>query len=144
MKEPGEQQPPSANLNTSLRLIKDVQNRFKNREKEEKEMEGVVQQEELVLSVGRPNPKLKEVFIRPNIQQKRMPGQLEAHVNGFRFTSIRGEKVDILYSNIRHGFLQSCDGEMIIIIHFHLNVCYVFTFFGYEIRVFFVVLVFIF
>ena len=115
---------PSANLNTALRLIKDVQNRFKNREKEEREMEGVVQQEELQVSVGRPNPKLKDVYIRPNLAQKRLPGTLEAHVNGFRFTSIRGDKIDILYSNIKHGFFQPCDGEMIILIHFHLKVLY--------------------
>jgi nucleosome binding factor SPN SPT16 subunit len=33
---------------------------------------------------------------------------------GFRFTSVRGDKVDILYNNIKHAFFQPCDGEMIM------------------------------
>ena len=42
---------------------------------------------------------------------------------GFRFTSVRGDKVDILYNNIKHSIFQPCDGEMIIVLHFHLKVC---------------------
>lgn len=41
---------------------------------------------------------------------------------GFRFTSVRGDKVDILYNNIKHALFQPCDGEMIILLHFHLKV----------------------
>lgn len=41
---------------------------------------------------------------------------------GFRFTSVRGDKVDILYNNIKHAFFQPCDGEMIILLHFHMKV----------------------
>ncbi|VDP86068.1 unnamed protein product [Schistosoma mattheei] len=48
-------------------------------------------------------------------------GTLEAHSNGFRFTSVRGDQVDILYNNIKHAFYQPCDGEMIILLHFHLK-----------------------
>ncbi|XP_016383683.1 FACT complex subunit SPT16 [Sinocyclocheilus rhinocerous] len=40
---------------------------------------------------------------------------------GFRFTSVRGDKVDILYNNIKHAIFQPCDGEMIIVLHFHLK-----------------------
>lgn len=43
-------------------------------------------------------------------------------LSGFRFTSVRGDKVDILYNNIKHAFFQPCDGEMIILLHFHLKV----------------------
>ena len=71
---------------------------------------------------GKGNPKLKDLYIRPNIVQKRLIGVLEAHTNGFRYTSIRGDKVDILYNNIKHAFYQPCDGEMIILLHFHLKV----------------------
>ena len=46
---------------------------------------------------------------------------MEAHDNGFRYTSIRGDKVDILYNNIKNAFFQPCDGEMIILLHFHLR-----------------------
>lgn len=43
---------------------------------------------------------------------------------GFRFTSVRGDKVDILYNNIKHAVFQPCDGEMIIVLHFHLKVAF--------------------
>ena len=38
-KEPGELYPPSSNLNTAFRLIKEVQKKYKTREMEEKEKE---------------------------------------------------------------------------------------------------------
>lgn len=120
-KEPGEISAPSSNLNTAFRLIKEVQKRFKTREAEEREKEDLVKQDTLVLSQNKGNPKLKDLYIRPNIVSKRMTGSLEAHVNGFRYTSVRGDKVDILYNNIKSAFFQPCDGEMIILLHFHLK-----------------------
>jgi nucleosome binding factor SPN SPT16 subunit len=121
VKEAGEISAPSSNLNTAFRLIKEVQKRFKTREAEEREKEDLVKQDTLVLSQNKGNPKLKDLFIRPNIVSKRMTGSLEAHVNGFRYTSVRGDKVDILYNNIKSAFFQPCDGEMIILLHFHLK-----------------------
>ncbi|GJQ84567.1 putative FACT complex subunit [Trypoxylus dichotomus] len=120
-KEPGEISPPSSNLNTAFRLIKEVQRKFKTREAEEREKEDLVKQDTLVLSQNKGNPKLKDLYIRPNIVTKRMTGSLEAHTNGFRYTSVRGDKVDILYNNIKNAFFQPCDGEMIILLHFHLK-----------------------
>ncbi|XP_076296462.1 FACT complex subunit spt16-like isoform X3 [Lasioglossum baleicum] len=120
-KEPGEISAPSSNLNTAFRLIKEVQKKFKNREAEEREKEDLVKQDTLILSQNKGNPKLKDLYIRPNIVSKRMTGGLEAHVNGFRYTSVRGDKVDILYNNIKNAFFQPCDGEMIILLHFHLK-----------------------
>ncbi|KFB51536.1 AGAP006817-PA-like protein [Anopheles sinensis] len=120
-KEPGEIAAPSSNLNTAFRLIKEVQKRFKTREAEEREKEDLVKQDTLVMSQNKGNPKLKDLYIRPNIVSKRMTGALEAHVNGFRYTSVRGDKVDILYNNIKSAFFQPCDGEMIILLHFHLK-----------------------
>lgn len=121
LKELGEISAPSANLNTAFRLIKEVQKKYKTREAEEKEKEGIVKQDTLVLSANKGNPKLKDLYIRPNIYSKRISGTLEAHSNGFRFTSVRGDKVDILYNNIKHAFFQPCDGEMIILLHFNLK-----------------------
>lgn len=120
-KEPGEISPPSSNLNTGFRLIKEVQKKFKTREAEEREKEDLVKQDTLVMSQSKGNPKLKDLYIRPNIVTKRMSGSLESHTNGFRFTSVRGDKVDILYNNIKNAFFQPCDGEMIILLHFHLK-----------------------
>ncbi|MPC29050.1 FACT complex subunit spt16 [Portunus trituberculatus] len=83
-KEPGELSAPSSNLNTAFRLIKEVQKKFKTREAEEKEKEDLVKQDTLVISNNKSNPKLKDLYIRPNIVQKRINGTLEAHTNGFR------------------------------------------------------------
>ncbi|KAG5846267.1 FACT complex subunit SPT16 [Anguilla anguilla] len=121
LKAAGDPSVPSTNLQNAFRIIKEVQKRYKTREAEEKEKEGIVKQDSLVINLNRSNPKLKDLFIRPNITQKRMQGSLEAHTNGFRFTSVRGDKVDILYNNIKHAVFQPCDGEMIIVLHFHLK-----------------------
>ncbi|EOA93216.1 FACT complex subunit SPT16, partial [Anas platyrhynchos] len=79
---PGEQTVPALNLQNAFRIIKEVQKRYKTREAEEKEKEGIVKQDSLVINLNRSNPKLKDLYIRPNIAQKRMQGSLEAHVNG--------------------------------------------------------------
>uniref|UniRef100_A0A8C5CJ31 FACT complex subunit n=1 Tax=Gadus morhua TaxID=8049 RepID=A0A8C5CJ31_GADMO len=121
LKAPGDPSVPSTNLQNAFRIIKEVQKRYKMREAEEKEKEGIVKQDILSVNLNRSNPKLKDLYIRPNIAQKRMQGSLEAHTNGFRFTSVRGDKVDILYNNIKHSIFQPCDGEMIIVLHFHLK-----------------------
>merc|ERR1719237_638620 len=121
VREPGELSTPSSNLNNSFRMIKDIQKLYKMREAEEKEKADLVQQDTLVVTQGKGYPKLKDLYIRPNIVQKRLSGTLEAHVNGFRYTSIRGDKVDIMYNNIKHALFQPCDGEMIILLHFHLK-----------------------
>ena len=98
-----------------------MQKAFKAKEAEEREKADLVKQDTLVTSQGKGHPKLKDLYIRPNITQKRLSGVLEAHTNGFRYTSIRGDKIDILYNNIKHAFFQPCDGEMIILLHFHLK-----------------------
>ncbi|CAB3408807.1 unnamed protein product [Caenorhabditis bovis] len=121
LREHGESNPPSSNLTTALRLIKEIQKRFKTEEAEEREKEGAVKQDKLILSQNKLNPKLKDLLIRPNIIQKRITGALEAHVNGFRYTSLRGDRIDVLYNNIKHAFFQPCDNEMIILLHFHLK-----------------------
>merc|ERR1712223_904735 len=121
VKEPGEISAPSSNLNTAFKLIKDIQKKYKTREAEEKEKADLVKQDRLIINQGKGNPKLKDLYVRPNLAQKRLSGVLEAHVNGFQYTSIRGDKIDILYNNIKHAFYQPCDGEMIILLHFHLK-----------------------
>jgi len=74
-KEPGEISAPSSNLNTAFRLIKEVQKKFKNREAEEREKEDLVKQDTLIVSNNKGNPKLKDLYIRPNIVSKRMTGE---------------------------------------------------------------------
>jgi len=84
VREPGEISAPSSNLQTAFRLIKDIQKKFRTREAEEKEKADLVQQDTLIINQGRGNPKLKDLYVRPNIVQKRLSGVLEAHTNGFR------------------------------------------------------------
>ena len=121
LKEQGEVNSPAQNLQDSFVTIKTVQKKFKTRIDEQKELEGVVKQDTLIISTNKVGPKLKDLFIRPNLYQKRISGSLESHVNGFRFTSIKNDKVDILYNNIKHAIYQPCDGEMIILLHFNLK-----------------------
>lgn len=121
IKEHGEASAPSNNLSTAFRLIKEMQKKFRTEEAEEREKEGAVKQDKLVVSASKINPKLKDLFVRPNIIAKRISGSLEAHTNGFRYTSLRGDKIDVLYNNIKHAFFQPCDNEMIILLHFHLK-----------------------
>ncbi|KAI6244064.1 FACT complex subunit [Aphelenchoides fujianensis] len=120
-KEPGEMNPPSLNLQTAYRLIKEMQKRYRTMEAELREKEGAVKQDKLIVNNGKGNPKLKEIYVRPNIITKRVSGWLEAHVNGFRYNTNRGDKIDVLYNNIKHAFFQPCDNEMIILLHFHLK-----------------------
>ncbi|KAI3413953.1 hypothetical protein GPALN_011424 [Globodera pallida] len=122
VREPGERETPSINLQTAARLIKEMQKRFRTQEAEEREKEGAVKQDKLIISTnGKGNPKLKDLAVRPNIIAKRISGSLEAHVNGFRYTSLRGDKIEVMYNNIKHAFFQPCDNEMIILLHFHLK-----------------------
>ena len=65
---------------------------------------------------------LDGLVIRPNLSGKKTVGALEIHQNGLRFTSSKGQKVDICFSNIRHCFFQACAAdELIVILHFHLK-----------------------
>lgn len=51
-----------------------------------------------------------------------MSGTLEAHTNGFRYSTMRQEeKVDVMYRNIKHAFFQPAEKEMITLVHFHLH-----------------------
>jgi nucleosome binding factor SPN SPT16 subunit len=66
---------------------------------------------------------LDNVFIRPAMEGKRVPGKVEIHQNGIRYQSPLSsqQRVDVLFSNIRHLFFQPCAHELIVIIHIHLK-----------------------
>lgn len=57
------------------------------------------------------------------MEGKRVPGKLEIHSNGIRYQSPLSttQRVDILFSNVRHLFFQPCQHELIVIIHIHLK-----------------------
>eukprot|EP00331_Platyophrya_macrostoma_P013437 CAMPEP_0176433956 /NCGR_PEP_ID=MMETSP0127-20121128/16370_1 /TAXON_ID=938130 /ORGANISM="Platyophrya macrostoma, Strain WH" /LENGTH=741 /DNA_ID=CAMNT_0017816561 /DNA_START=55 /DNA_END=2280 /DNA_ORIENTATION=- len=99
--------------------IKDLQKKVKQKELD-KVKEDLKEQEPLVLVKGK-RPILQDLKARPNLSGKKSQGNLEAHVNGFRFLTRKQEKLDITFNNIRHAFFQPCDNEMIILLHFNLH-----------------------
>ena len=100
--------------------IKDMTKAYKAKEQENKEKEDIIEQEKIIIKKEK-RIYLPEIYIKPPISSKKTLGTLEAHVNGFRFISGKGEKVDIIYSNVKHAFLQTCDTELIVLIHFNLK-----------------------
>ena len=78
--------------------IKALRAQVQNREKEKAERATLVQQEKLVRGKGRTFA-LPDVWIRPAFGGKgrKIAGTLEAHSNGFRYTSPKGEELDIMY-----------------------------------------------
>lgn len=66
---------------------------------------------------------MDNVFIRPAMDGKRVPGKVEIHQNGLRYQSPLNtqHRVDILFSNVKHLFFQPCEKELIVIIHVHLK-----------------------
>jgi nucleosome binding factor SPN SPT16 subunit len=77
----------------------------------------------IITTVDRRPPVLDNVFIRPALEGKRVPGKIEIHQNGIRYQSPLStqQRVDILFSNVRHLFFQPCAHELIVIIHIHLK-----------------------
>ncbi|KAI1947601.1 FACT complex subunit spt16 [Ophidiomyces ophidiicola] len=92
------------------------------REQVKKEMEDVVEQDKLIEIRNRRPVKLPDVYLRPPLDGKRVPGEVEIHQNGLRYLSpLRNDHVDVLFSNVKHLFFQPCAHEMIVIIHVHLK-----------------------
>jgi len=47
---------------------------------------------------------------------------VEIHQNGLRYQSPLGtQKIDVLFSNVKHVFFQPCDHELLVILHVHLK-----------------------
>ncbi|EAS37200.2 FACT complex subunit spt16 [Coccidioides immitis RS] len=107
------------------RVAQDITELRKNalrREQVKKEMEDVVEQDKLVEIRNRRPIKLPDVYLRPALDGKRVPGEVEIHQNGLRYLSpLRSEHVDVLFSNVKHLFFQPCAHEMIVLIHVHLK-----------------------
>ncbi|KAF8126534.1 FACT complex subunit SPT16 [Boletus edulis] len=102
--------------------ITDLKKEVNKREQQKKEMADVIEQDVLVEIKGRRPHKLPEVFVRPALDGKRLPGEVEIHQNGLRYQSPMGsQKIDVLFGNIKHLFFQPCDKELLVIVHIHLR-----------------------
>ena len=69
-------------------------------------MADVVEQDILAEVKGRRPHKLPEVFVRPALDGKRLPGEVEIHQNGLRYQSPMGsQKIGMLFV-YRHHIAQ--------------------------------------
>ncbi|KAI4161693.1 MAG: hypothetical protein LQ342_004701 [Letrouitia transgressa] len=91
------------------------------REQEKKELEDVVEQDKLIEVRNRKPVRMDNIFVRPATDGKRVPGEVEVHQNGLRYTDHRGSKIEVLFSNVKHLFFQPCTHELIVIIHVYLK-----------------------
>jgi nucleosome binding factor SPN SPT16 subunit len=117
----------SASLGMIHRQIMEMKRHFNQNETLLKAKADIVPQEALRINPNR-GPQLQNVRIYPNLQArgKKTEGNLEAHVNGFRFAlkkapSADVKHVDLLYRNIKHAFFQpSNKSSTLILVHFRL------------------------
>ena len=103
--------------------IQDMKKNAVKREQGRKEMEDVVTQDNLVEIRNRRPQRLGDIYVRPALEGKRVPGEVEIHQNGLRYQSpVRNDyRIDVLFSNIKHIFFQPCAHELIVLIHVHLK-----------------------
>ena len=122
-----------------MKQITELKKEANKREQQKKEMADVIEQGALVELKGRRPYKLQEVFVRPALDGKRLPGEVEIHSNGVRYQSVGSQRLgkyimhrllldrdgnpitDILFSNVKHLFFQPCDHELLVIVHMHLR-----------------------
>ena len=109
------------NLNNAYRMIMELRKRYRAHEIQEQEEATLVKQEKLIRTKNERVPRLSDLTMRPVFAGRKTQGNLEAHQNGMRFISNRGESVDIIYSNIKHAIFQPCESEIMVLIHFHLK-----------------------
>lgn len=109
------------NLTTAFRMFQELRKRIRQREQKAEQEKDLVVQDKLVRIKDQRVPRLLDLTMRPNISTKKCVGSLEAHQNGLRFTSTRGEVLDVMYGNIKHAFFQPCENTLMVLLHFHLK-----------------------
>lgn len=111
-----------ANFQNVFRQIKELRKRYTQRLIEMKDQQDIIEQADLILSKGKTNARLRDVQMRPNMPgQRKTQGELQAHQNGFRFISGKGQHFDILYSNVKHAFFQPAKNDVVVLLHFNLK-----------------------
>lgn len=105
------------------KAIQDLKKESVKREQEKKQMADVVSQANLIEYKGTRVKRLENVLIRPQPDSKKVGGVLQLHDNGLRYQASfkTDQKIDILFSNIKHLFFQPCKDELIVLIHCHLK-----------------------
>jgi len=108
-----------ANFDKGMREFKEAQKRTRQRD-----LEGECKSttaEVGSLQCLRAPPCLRDLHVRPSLSTgRRCVGTLEAHANGFRFSARGGaDKIDILYSQVKHAIFEACDNTPLVLIHLH-------------------------
>lgn len=109
------------NLVAAFRQISELRKRARAKEIRESEEQNLVKQEKLIRTKNERVPRLSDLTMRPVFAGRKTQGNLEAHTNGLRFISTRGEVVDIMYNNIKYAIFQPCENEIMVLVHFHLK-----------------------
>lgn len=109
------------NLSNAFRMIKELRTRVMRRDKEAEEKRDLVVQEPLRMLAGARAHRLRDVNMRPHVSGRKSTGTVEIQANGIRYTSNKGEKVDILYRNMQNCFFQPAQKEHLVLLHFHLR-----------------------
>lgn len=111
----------SKNLTQAYRLYQELRKRVRQREQKAEQEKNLVVQDRLIKLKDQRVPRLQDLTMRPQLTGRKCTGTLESHENGMRFTSTRGEVLDVMYGNVKHAIFQPCDKSTMVIIHFHLK-----------------------
>jgi nucleosome binding factor SPN SPT16 subunit len=107
-------------MNQIIKGIKETQKKIKQRLVDKSEGMHDIEQEPLQVLKGK-RPILSGVKMRPKLPGKATSGALEAHANGFRYSTDKGDRIDFTYSNIKQAYFQPITTDIIILVHFHLH-----------------------
>ena len=108
------------NLRNVERIVKAIQKRMRAKVRDDRELLDIVQQAPLAVSARKVS--LTDLEMRPNLAGRKTTGACEIHKNGIRFRSNRGEKLDVLFKNMKHAVFQPCgssNSDVTIHIQFH-------------------------
>lgn len=109
------------NLTTVHRNILELRKRLRQSEQKKEEERDLVEQDKLIRIKDQRVPQLQDLTMRPQLSGRKSTGALAAHQNGLRFTTNKGEIIDVLYANIKHAFFQPCESATMVLVHFHLK-----------------------
>jgi nucleosome binding factor SPN SPT16 subunit len=111
----------SQNMTQAYQMFQELRKRIKQRELKSDQEKDLVAQVKLIRIKDQRVPRLQDLTMRPQLSGRKCVGTIEAHQNGLRFTSTKGEILDIMYSNIKHAIYQPCDKTTMVLVHFHLT-----------------------
>jgi nucleosome binding factor SPN SPT16 subunit len=111
----------SKNLLNSYQMYQELKKRIKQREQKVEQEKDLVVQAKLIRIKDQRVPRLQDITMRPQLSGRKCVGILEAHQNGLRFSSTKGELLDIMYRNIKHCIYQPCVKTTMVLVHFHLK-----------------------